>query len=66
MALDPVLDAFWRVDPPPDGSRAPDGPVVESLEDKLELIAGGGAVAAFREHAPDHLGPSGPTTGPGA
>ncbi|TQS41405.1 hypothetical protein FL583_30080 [Cryptosporangium phraense] len=24
--LDPIWDAFWRVDPRPDGSRAPDGP----------------------------------------
>ncbi|WP_037913163.1 LysR family transcriptional regulator [Actinacidiphila yeochonensis] len=44
-ASDPDRDAFWRVDPRPDGSRAPDGPLVEDLEDKLELIASGRAVA---------------------
>ncbi|MFC8239275.1 LysR family transcriptional regulator [Streptomyces sp. NPDC057284] len=44
-ASDPARDAFWRIDPRPDGSRAPDGPLVEDLEDKLELIASGGAVA---------------------
>lgn len=42
---DPARDAFWRIDPRPDGSRAPDGPLAEDLEDKLELIASGGAVA---------------------
>jgi DNA-binding transcriptional LysR family regulator len=42
---DPVWNAFWRIDPRPDGSRAPDGPFVEALEDKLELIAAGQAVA---------------------
>lgn len=44
-ALDPVWDAFWRIDPRPDGSRAPDGPVVDSVEDKIELVAGGQLVA---------------------
>jgi DNA-binding transcriptional LysR family regulator len=43
--LDPAWDAFWRIDPRPDGSRAPDGPQVAALEDKLELIAAGQAVA---------------------
>ncbi|HEX3779465.1 MAG TPA: LysR substrate-binding domain-containing protein [Pseudonocardiaceae bacterium] len=45
MAADPVWNAFWRIDPRPDGSRAPDGPLVESVEDKIELIAAGQAVA---------------------
>jgi DNA-binding transcriptional LysR family regulator len=44
-ALDPILDAFWRIDPRPDGRRAPDGPLIEAVEDKFELIAGGQAVA---------------------
>lgn len=44
-ASDPARDAFWRIDPRPDGSRAPDGPLVEDLEDKLELIASGRAVS---------------------
>jgi DNA-binding transcriptional LysR family regulator len=42
---DPAWNAFWRIDPRPDGSAAPDGPFVEALEDKLELIAAGQAVA---------------------
>ncbi|XUL87806.1 LysR family transcriptional regulator [Streptomyces galilaeus] len=42
---DEEFNAFWRVDPRPDGRRVPDGPLVENLEDKLEVIAGGEAVA---------------------
>ncbi|NEC90355.1 LysR family transcriptional regulator [Streptomyces sp. SID12501] len=38
-------NAFWRIDPRPDGSQAPDGPLVRALEDKFELIAAGQAVA---------------------
>ena len=42
---DPEWNAFWRIDPRPDGTRAPDGPLVNALQDKLELIASGQAVA---------------------
>jgi DNA-binding transcriptional LysR family regulator len=42
---DPVWNAFWRVDPRPDGRPVPDGPLVNDLEDKLEYIASGQAVA---------------------
>lgn len=42
---DPEWNAFWRIDPRPDGSRAPDGPLVEAMDDKLEIIAAGQAVA---------------------
>ena len=42
---DPAWNAYWRIDPRPDGSPAPDGPLVEAVEDKLELIAAGQAVA---------------------
>ncbi|GHI74885.1 MULTISPECIES: LysR family transcriptional regulator [Streptomyces] len=42
---DPAWNAFWRVDPRPDGSRAPVGPLVDTVEDKLELIAAGDAVS---------------------
>ena len=42
---DPSWSAFWRVDPRPDGRRAPDGPFIEALEDKFEVIAAGQAVA---------------------
>jgi DNA-binding transcriptional LysR family regulator len=42
---DPAWNAHWRIDPRPDGSPAPDGPLVAALEDKNELIASGQAVA---------------------
>jgi DNA-binding transcriptional LysR family regulator len=42
---DPVWNAYWRIDPRPGGSPAPDGPYVNALEDKNELIASGQAVA---------------------
>jgi DNA-binding transcriptional LysR family regulator len=42
---DPAWNAYWRIDPRPDGSPAPDGPFVAAVEDKLEVIAAGQAVA---------------------
>src|SRR6202012_3896592 len=42
---DPAWSAFWRIDPRPDGRRAPDGPFIDALEDKFELLASGQAVA---------------------
>jgi DNA-binding transcriptional LysR family regulator len=42
---DAAYDAFWRIDPRPDGRPAPDGPLVETHADKLESIAGGQALA---------------------
>jgi DNA-binding transcriptional LysR family regulator len=42
---DPAWNAFWRIDPRPDGTPAPGGPLVNDVEDKLELIATGQAVA---------------------
>jgi DNA-binding transcriptional LysR family regulator len=42
---DPEWNAHWRIDPRPDGSPAPDGPLVEAVEDKFELIASGQAVS---------------------
>jgi DNA-binding transcriptional LysR family regulator len=44
-ASDPTWNAFWRVDPRPDGSPAPEGPLIDTVEDKIELIAAGQAVA---------------------
>jgi DNA-binding transcriptional LysR family regulator len=38
-------NAFWRVDPRPGGDPAPAGPLAETIEDKLEFIAAGQAVA---------------------
>src|SRR6202012_1378286 len=42
---DPAWTAYGRVDPRPDGRRAPDGPFIDALEDKFEVIAAGQAVA---------------------
>jgi DNA-binding transcriptional LysR family regulator len=42
---DPTWSAYWRIDPRPDGRRAPDGPFIDALEDKFEVIASGQAVA---------------------
>jgi DNA-binding transcriptional LysR family regulator len=40
----PALNAFWRIDPRPDGRPAPDGPLIDRFEDKHELVAAGQAV----------------------
>ncbi len=42
---DPAWNDFWRIDPRPDGREAPDGPLFETLDDGLELLAAGQAVA---------------------
>ena len=42
---DPAWNAYWRIDPRPGGNPAPDGPLVDSYADKVELIATGDAVA---------------------
>jgi DNA-binding transcriptional LysR family regulator len=42
---DPVRNAFWRMEPRPDGRPAPDGPLIEAIEDKFELVASGEALA---------------------
>jgi DNA-binding transcriptional LysR family regulator len=42
--LDEEWNAVWRIDPRPDGRRAPDGPLVSTIEDKFELIATGQAI----------------------
>src|SRR6201992_3107153 len=36
---DPAWSAFWRIDPRPDGRRAPDGPFIDALDDQLAGIA---------------------------
>lgn len=48
---DADYNAYWRIDPRPDGSRAPDGPLLEAIEDKFELIADGQIVAIVPETA---------------
>ncbi|WP_370328064.1 LysR substrate-binding domain-containing protein [Euzebya sp.] len=40
-------DAFWNLDPRPDGSSARWGPVVHTLEEKLEYVAAGQAVGVI-------------------
>ena len=40
-----MRDVYWQVDPRPDGTPAPGDPFVNALEDKLEAIATGQAVA---------------------
>ena len=45
QADDPAWNAFWRVDPRPDGRRAPGGPRLTGLEDKFEHVATGEAVS---------------------
>ena len=42
---DAAWNAYWRIDPRPDGTPAPDGPLVNAVEDKLELIAADQAIA---------------------
>ena len=54
---DPAWSAFWRIDPRPDGRRAPDGPVIDALEDKFEVIASGQAVAITADFTFNHLRP---------
>jgi DNA-binding transcriptional LysR family regulator len=55
---DPAFNAYWRIDPRPDGRPAPDGPLVTALEDKNELIAAGLAVAIVPAGAyPGHVRP---------
>jgi DNA-binding transcriptional LysR family regulator len=51
-SLDPAWNAFWRVDPRPDGRAAPDGPLVTTVEDKIELVAEGRALAIIPATAP--------------
>ncbi|MCI2424074.1 LysR substrate-binding domain-containing protein [Saccharopolyspora sp. K220] len=42
---DATWSAYWRLEPRPDGSSAPDGPIINALEDKFEVVAAGEAVA---------------------
>ncbi|CAL9660353.1 hypothetical protein SUDANB145_06957 [Streptomyces sp. enrichment culture] len=51
---DPDRHAFWRVGPRPGGRPAPDGPLVDTVGDKAELVAAGPAVAIVP--AGEHIG----------
>ncbi|WP_024800157.1 LysR family transcriptional regulator [Nocardia sp. BMG51109] len=44
-AAGPDWNAFWRAEPRPDGRPVPDGPELGSVEDKVEHVAAGDAVA---------------------
>ncbi len=46
-------NSYWRIDPRPDGRRAPAGPVITSVEDKFELVASGQAISIVPA-APDY------------
>lgn len=41
---DPSWDAFWRIDPRPDGRPAPGGPVIEDVAELADYLAGGAGV----------------------
>ena len=41
---DPAWSAYWRIDPRPDGRPAPDGPIIDAIEDKFEVVASGQAL----------------------
>ena len=51
QVCDPAWNAYWRIDPRPDGRRAPSGPLIATIEDKFELIADGQAVAIVPDGA---------------
>jgi DNA-binding transcriptional LysR family regulator len=57
LSADPVWNAFWRIDPRPDGSPAPPGPVIRAAEEKVELVAGGQAVAIIPGSVPISVRP---------
>jgi DNA-binding transcriptional LysR family regulator len=42
---DPAWNAYWRIDPRPDGRPAPEGPLADALEDKFGRVAAGQALA---------------------
>jgi DNA-binding transcriptional LysR family regulator len=45
----PVWSDFWQVNPRPDGSPAPQGPLVHNLDEGFEAIALGGCCGFFPE-----------------
>jgi DNA-binding transcriptional LysR family regulator len=51
-SADPAWDAFWRVDPRPDGRPAPGGPFIKTAGDKIELVASGQAAVILPATVP--------------
>ncbi|MGW4248953.1 LysR family transcriptional regulator, partial [Nocardia sp. NPDC004722] len=54
---DPVWSAFWRLDPRPDGRRAPEGPEVDDLEERFESVAAGRGITIAATARPMPLRP---------
>ena len=44
IGADPAWAAFWRLEPRPDGRPVPEGPEIQDLEDKFEVVAAGEAL----------------------
>ncbi|MFD1049262.1 LysR substrate-binding domain-containing protein, partial [Kibdelosporangium lantanae] len=42
---DPAWSAYWLLEPRPNGRPAPQGPVIEHMEDKFEVVAAGESLA---------------------
>ena len=61
---DPVWNAFWRVDPRPDGRPAPSGPLVERTADSNEWVASGECISFVPSSAVPHQVHPGCTTVP--
>jgi DNA-binding transcriptional LysR family regulator len=61
---DAEWDAYWRIDPRPGGVPAPGGPPAGTIEDKIEYIAAGQAVAIVPAAAHDSGLRAGLTTVP--
>jgi DNA-binding transcriptional LysR family regulator len=51
-SADPAWNAFWRLDPRPDGRPAPDGPFIKTAGDKIELVASGQAAVILPATVP--------------
>jgi DNA-binding transcriptional LysR family regulator len=47
--VDPAWAAFWTIEPRPNGRRPPEGPFVDAIEDKFEVVAAGQAIAIMAD-----------------
>lgn len=61
---DPDFAAFWRLEPRPDGSSAPPGPLVDTPQDRYEAVAAGDAVALATAATLEQARPPGVTSVP--